>query len=276
MKIIVADDEIWVRTALINSIPFEQLGMNLVCEASNGIEALELCRKHSPDILITDIMMPGLTGLELIQQLKNEMPELKIVIISGYSDFEYAKTAIRFGVVDYILKPVDEKEIFQVLMNIKDSILNRKKEIEAKSRIEAQYHKAMEVIHESLLNRHKQSNQSSIQESAIEKAKRFILENYHNDLGIEQVARFVHMNTTYFSELFKKQVGMSFIDFKIFLRLESAKKLLVSTDMNIDEISSKVGYNDPRYFCKLFKRVTGKTAKQYRKENLQREQLPPL
>ena len=128
MKIIIADDEKWVRAAIRSLIPFEKLGMELAGEASNGIEALELCMLYKPDILLTDIMMPGLTGLDLIKELKRCSPDVKIAIISGYSDFGYAKTAMKFGITDYLLKPLEEDELLQVLERFKNE---KEKEMEA-------------------------------------------------------------------------------------------------------------------------------------------------
>ena len=98
MKLIIADDEKWVRTAIRALIPFEKLGLTMSCEAANGIEALEYCRQYEPDILLTDIMMPGLTGLDLIKEVRSFLPKLRIVVISGYNDFEYAKTAMKYGI----------------------------------------------------------------------------------------------------------------------------------------------------------------------------------
>ncbi len=152
MKVIIADDEKWVRAAIIRTIPFENLGLSLVCEASNGLEALEFCKKFKPDILITDIKMPGLTGLELIKELNDIMPSIKIVIISGYSDFEYAKAAMNYGITDYILKPVDQNEISNVLLKIKDSILVERKQHEENDLIKKQYEKTMSVLLDKYLN----------------------------------------------------------------------------------------------------------------------------
>ena len=152
MRVIVADDENLVRAVVVNTIPFDQLGMTLVGEASNGIEALELCRELQPDILVTDIAMPGLTGLELIKEAKVLLPDMKIVIISGYSDFNYAKQAIRLGVNDYVLKPVDENEITNVLFNIKELIFEEKKQKEEDIRIKINFQKAQPLMQEKILN----------------------------------------------------------------------------------------------------------------------------
>jgi two-component system response regulator YesN len=152
MKVIIADDEKWVRAAIIRTIPFEKLGLSLVCEASNGLEALEFCKEYQPDILITDIKMPGLTGLELIKEIHGFSSKIKIIILSGYSDFEYAKTAMNYGITDYILKPVDQKEISEVLLKIKESILIERKQYEENNLFKSQYEKTLAVLKDKFLN----------------------------------------------------------------------------------------------------------------------------
>lgn len=101
--------------------------MELAGTASNGLEALELVRTCHPDILITDIRMPGCHGLELIERAKLEQPQLEIVIISGYAHFEYAQSAIRHGVGDYLLKPIDKTELMQTMRKLADRCRSRRK-----------------------------------------------------------------------------------------------------------------------------------------------------
>ena len=528
MKLMIADDEKWVRTTIKALIPFDKLDMTLVCEASNGIEALELCRQHRPDILLTDIMMPGLTGLDLIKELRSCSPDIRIAIISGYSDFDYARAAMKYGITDYLLKPVDEVELLQVIERFKkeigrEAVQNREKEQEKE-----QYKLALPVMLEAFLNqtiasntmtadqircelskygisftRHyfsvaifspddkdsledrnkaeyfrrivkrvmkrylgavtfplaggspetasvinhdtagseavsqafrlcslifvrrlgisvsaglsspvrqlgmlqqlgRQSSKalekrfwigpgklhrftpsgfseefplqlteealnkitlnmklSNIQTALsyvdgicaelnrygdiepalvreffwqlvqsminllniqlpfirhetlvtgeqpyerikrtlfmdqladvtrdimqrifdffhdknpinntnlVENAKKVIESNYAGDISLEQVARHVHLSPAYLSELFKKETGMSFIDYKTIVRIENAKRLISSMPMNIYDISARVGYSDPKYFSKLFKKITGKTVFEYKKE----------
>jgi len=133
MKILVADDEKWVRAAIINVISFGEFGMELVGEASDGAEALERCKALKPDLLLTDICMPGMSGLELIRELREVLPQLKVVIISGHNDFDYAKTAIKYGVSEYLLKPIDEDELLEILAKLSRDTGNggRVKRVEA-------------------------------------------------------------------------------------------------------------------------------------------------
>ena len=127
LKVIIADDEARVCSLIRMLIDWDALGMELAGIASNGFEALELIRACQPDILITDIRMPGCHGLELIERAKKENPQLEIVIISGYAHFEYAQSAIRFGVGDYLLKPINQQELMGTLRKLGDRRLSRKR-----------------------------------------------------------------------------------------------------------------------------------------------------
>ena len=118
LKVVIADDEARVCSLIQMLIDWDALDMELAGTAANGLEALELMRAQRPDILITDIRMPGCHGLELIERAKQENPALGIVIISGYAHFEYAQSAIRFGVGDYLLKPINRQELMATLQKL--------------------------------------------------------------------------------------------------------------------------------------------------------------
>ena len=115
LRVVVADDEARVCQLILMLADWDSLGMEVVGTAGNGLEALELVERLHPDILVTDIRMPGCHGLELIQRAKEKFPQLEIVIISGYAHFEFAQTAIKYGVGDYLLKPIKREELMSTL-----------------------------------------------------------------------------------------------------------------------------------------------------------------
>ncbi len=125
LKVIIADDEARFCNLILMLADWEALGMIVVATASNGIQALELISFHNPDILITDIRMPGMDGLDLIKKAKELCPELEIAVISGYAQFEYAQPAIKYGVVDYLLKPIKQDELMATLKKLRDCCLKR-------------------------------------------------------------------------------------------------------------------------------------------------------
>lgn len=125
-KVVIADDEERICRLIEALIDWKGLGLELAGTAHNGIEACEIADRVRPDILITDIRMPGCSGLELISRVKQTLPELEIIIISGYAHFEYAQQAIKFGVGDYLLKPISKAELHSTLQKLSGRIRKRR------------------------------------------------------------------------------------------------------------------------------------------------------
>jgi len=265
MRLIIAEDERRVRTLIKGLIPFETFGIQLVGEASNGLEAIELCKQHEPDILITDINMPGLSGLAMIKELKNLLPKLKVIIISGYDNFEYAKTAIRYDVIEYILKPIDENELFNALLKVKKAIIEERTDINDKiSEIKSveELNTYINDFIQDILSLY----QSTSNISPVEIAKKFVQKNFMQNISCEQLAECLHFSSSYFSELFKKETGFNFTEYRTNVRISFAKALLIESNLSINKVSENSGYTDQRHFCKLFRRSTGMSPTEYRKK----------
>ena len=126
-RVIIADDEPKVLLLIRNLIQWEELGLELVATANDGISALDLIEELHPDIVITDIRMPGYDGIELIERAKALDSRIDFIIISGYRHFNYAQKAIRFGVEDYLLKPLKALEINQTLRKMTEKYKERDK-----------------------------------------------------------------------------------------------------------------------------------------------------
>ncbi|MDO4519781.1 MAG: response regulator [Eubacteriales bacterium] len=128
LKVFLVEDEVVMRNGIKNSIPWEKEGFQFVGEASDGELAYPLIKKEKPDILITDIQMPFMDGLELSRLVKNELPNIKIIILSGYNEFDYAKTAISIGVTDYLLKPIGSAKLLEAIKKVGEVIENEQKQ----------------------------------------------------------------------------------------------------------------------------------------------------
>lgn len=151
-KIIIVDDEEEIRKGMIKKIKWDELGFDVVGEAENGIEALDIIDKTSPDMVITDIRMPFMDGIKLAENIKYRFPATKVVIISGFDEFEYAQTAIELGVLRYILKPINAKEMSELLREIKNSL---DEEMDSKNNIqilEQSYKESLPLLKERFLN----------------------------------------------------------------------------------------------------------------------------
>lgn len=122
IKVLIVDDEKMVRDGLVYTMPWDKLNIEIVGSVGNGKAALELIREKKPQVVLTDIMMPEMDGIELLKIVKEEMPNIKFVILSGYDDFQYAQVALKYGVIDYLVKPVDADELTQLMERIRDSL----------------------------------------------------------------------------------------------------------------------------------------------------------
>lgn len=135
IRTIVVDDEIWVCQLIKSLIDWQELGFELVGDADDGQRALEMILEKKPDLVITDIRMPGFTGLSLTERLRSSLPDTICVVISGYSDFDYARQALENGVFAYLLKPIDKTELTNVLLRVRKSIMQRHEEESENNRV---------------------------------------------------------------------------------------------------------------------------------------------
>jgi len=237
--LVIADDELIIRQGLM-TIPWNEYDIEVVGIASNGSEALDMVRTKCPDILLTDIRMPGLDGLSLIEAAKKYNPEIQAILLTGYEDFEYARGAIRLGAIGYILKPSEPEEIIE-------SIERAKKKLEA--------------IHG---RNNIGANNSKVKNKIICKLIEYIEEHYKEDITLQTAAEHVHMNHIYLSRLFKKETGETFLDYLTKFRLKKASVLLMKNEYKIYEIALEVGITDSGYFSQVFRKYYGMTPSEYR------------
>ncbi|MBO9608971.1 MAG: response regulator, partial [Paenibacillaceae bacterium] len=121
-KLIIVEDENKTRSALLSCLPWESLGITEVGEASNGVQALEWIKRERPHLVITDIRMPEMDGLELVGRIREAYPHTGVIILSAYSDIPYLKSAIKYNAVDYLFKPVDPEELEQAISRALDRV----------------------------------------------------------------------------------------------------------------------------------------------------------
>ncbi|UOY92236.1 response regulator [Ectobacillus sp. JY-23] len=238
LKIMIVDDEEIIRAGLARMIEKGNDAYQAVALCRNGKEALE---RFTPDIdvIITDIQMPEMDGLTLVKEVKETYPNLPCIILSGFSDFPYAQQAIRYGVQDYLVKPVNKREVFHVLQSI---------------------HGKKEQAYD--LGEHQ----------TVRKVKSYIVNHYQEKIELQILAEQVFLDPSYLSRLFKENTGETITDFIMSVRIERAKELLVaSAALKTYEVGHAVGYSDPIYFNKVFKKREGVTPKEYRTSKLNKK-----
>ncbi len=246
-KLLVVDDEPLVRRGIVTLLDYEKLNISEIYEAVNGLEAYDLFVKHSPDIILLDINLPKLSGLELAKRIKTESPSVKIAMLTGYDYFDYAITALKIGVEDYILKPFSREDITALLIKLITSIENDHKSLELKEMIKSM--RESEHIEDDSYK----ANLIQITERELSNAS-FSLTILANQMGF---------SPGYTSTLFKRLMGQSFQDYMLSNRLEKAKLLLLTTELKVYEVAERVGFEDVNYFSVRFKKMFGVSPKNY-------------
>ncbi|ASA19956.1 response regulator transcription factor [Paenibacillus donghaensis] len=246
IKVMIADDEEVIRRGLVKITSRMDLEVKVIGSYGNGLEAwehLSTLGEEDIDLLITDIKMPRMDGFMLIEEVRVHMKNLSIAVLSGFSEFEYARRAIRYGVLDYLLKPIEKAQLYELLKRVQD-----KKAAALKTGVES-----VQPVPEGG------------EHYVVEQTKAILEKEYVHNFELERLADTVGMNASYISRLFKFKTGQTITDYLIGIRIAKAKELLMEhPDLKNYEIAEKVGYSDPVYFNKLFKRICGMTPKDYK------------
>lgn len=222
----------------------------IVAEASNGREGLELIKTLKPDVVFTDIEMPYMNGLELIKNARSEGLQTIFVIISAYAEFEYARSAISLGVTEYLVKPLIMEDVEHALEAVKKRMNN-----EECAKKPASLAERYPGIHPVILC-----------------ALRKIEKNYGTSLNQKELAEELGVSQEYFSSLFTKNIGESFVKFLRNYRIEIAKSLYANGGAPREEVPYKVGFSDEKYFNRVFKETTGMSVGTYIREYRKNEQ----
>lgn len=252
-RAIIVDDEEIIVTGLSKLLPWAKYHCEMVGTASSGEEALELVRHTKPDIVFTDIRMPGMDGLTLIAALHSEYPHLQITILSGHPDFEYAQRAIRLGVTNYILKPSKMNELEDALAGMV-------------AKLDAQQHHPAPLPEKPAAQTapSPDDNGEVAGNFIIHNATRYIEKHYAEKLTLPEVAEKVYVSQWHLSKLIAKNTGQSFSDLLNGVRIREAKKLLQNPAYKIWEVSEKVGFSDVTHFSRIFKKMENCSANEYR------------
>lgn len=274
-KIIIIDDEPMIIKGLTTLVPWFEIGCEVVGVAENGIDGLEQVKTLQPDIVISDIQMPKLSGLEMIRALAQARINVKCILLTGYRQFEYAKEAIDLGVQKYLLKPTNLEEIKAAVVEMTQLIDEEQSKEESIKQLKQRLEE-LENTHddsEDLLIKNIGSDLSDTTATSeanhstkflVRKAIAYMKDQYMQKLDLQSVADHLYISTWYVCKLFKQELDSSFIELLNEIRIQEAKRLLTESNLKIYEICEAVGYNDNPYFTKTFKKYAGMTPNQYR------------
>ena len=249
-SVLLVEDEISIREGIRDIIEWESLGFRFAAEAQNGREALEIFERIRPDLVITDIHMPRCSGLEFIAGIRRHSQDTKVVILTGFDDFDYARRAIRLKVRDYLLKPVSPGELTALLLQLKIELDET-----------AAPHTAALIPNAAA--RQITSNTAS---NTAEKARAYIESHYmRSSLALEDLCSRLAVSPSTLSRMFRAQMHTTFSAYLREVRIRAAEELIRRTDMRNKEIAYQVGFSSPHYFSHVFTTHRGCSPSEYRR-----------
>lgn len=236
MKILIIDDEPKIRNGLSNLLARRE-GWEVAGAYENAADALKYLAVNQVDVMITDIKMPEISGLELIARIRERDKKTAIIILSGYSNFQFAQRAIELGVSRYLTKPTNPRELICVLEETEKKLGGKQE---------------------------KEKDSGKIPNLFVQKAADYIKLNYSEKISIKEIADQLYLSPNYLSELFKKHTGKTISEYLTDYRLEKACQLLDHAEYRVGDVSGMVGIHDGRYFSNMFKKKYGMTPTEYR------------
>lgn len=259
IRVLIADDEGIERMALCRRLA-KHFGDTLcICQAEDGAEAVELFKREKSQIVIMDIAMPVLNGVEAAEQIRRLDEGCVIIFLTAYDEFSYAKRALVIRALDYLLKPCEEDELVAVMEEaVRLAGLyaqGRQAGYFRPARLENAQVRDGEERGESGENRMTQVAASILD---------YIRRNYMKEISMQDAARAMNYSDAYFCKLFKQCFDQNFTTYLTHFRMNEAKRLLQNQEMNVKDVSALVGYSDSNYFSKVFKRITGMIPSEFR------------
>ncbi|WP_164817304.1 response regulator transcription factor [Paenibacillus lautus] len=261
MHLLIVDDGQYVVEYLKHLLNWAKFGVDHIETTTNPSEARMLLDSDLFDIMITDIRMPEISGIDLLEHIHKQGLKTKVIFLSGYSQFDYAQKAIRLGALDYLLKPVDsndmDKAMSQAVKNIGTS--------RAKPRDDATGNERNIMTRPA----DRSDGQASCSGADIVHAVRNYIGGHIGDgLSLEELGSVVHLHPVYLSKLYKQETGENLSSYILRTRLEKSAHLLEVSNLHVMDIARMVGYRKPQYFIKLFKELYGITPYQYRRKRI--------
>lgn len=247
MKVLIVDDEMLVRRGIVLETDWAALGCVVVAEAENGEEGLLAARKYHPDLIITDIRMPKMDGIDMVKALRQEGSQVKVIFLTAYSEFEYARSAVKLLASDYLLKPFEDGELEEAVIRVKERL---KEAAEPGDKGEKTLR--LPIASNGVKNRY------------ISEAIAYIAVHYaDDDISVGTIAQALNLSEGYLSHLFKQETGVTVAFYITRYRIHTAMKLLSSHQYKVYEVAAMAGYRDITYFSSTFKKMTGFSPSEY-------------
>lgn len=258
LNVLIVDDEEIERIILKKYLKGSYEDNCNIYEATNGKKAIEIATNEDVQVVIMDISMPVINGIEAAKKIKILKPNISIIFLTAHDEFSYAQQAISVHAIDYILKPCSNEELLNA---VDEALIIYKKMVELhKIEISNKFKLKDDMNIENIIETDKNA-------FIIKKIRNYIHENYRRDISMQEVAREMNYSEVYFCKLFKNSFNVNFTTYLTNIRIKEAKRLLKNPSINIKDIGIAVGYSDSNYFAKVFKRSVGMNPSDYRNSN---------
>jgi len=254
-KVMIIDDEPIIVEGLSKSIDWEKYNCEVVATAHNGREGRKLIEEKRPDMVFLDICMPEMDGLTMVAALQSEYKDMLVTVLTGFRDFEYAQRALHLGVCRFLLKPSNMTELEEAISYMVSRLDEQGGLAATEKAAEGEPKKAGEIV-----------------ENAQEVAGNFIVRNaiaymeahYAEKIYLNDVAEQIYVSQWHLSKLLNKELGQNFSEVLNGIRIKKAEELLKDPSLRIGDIAEEVGFLDVAHFSRIFKKITGVSANEYR------------
>ena len=267
--LVLADDEHLIRRGL-SSLKWDSVDVKVIGVATNGNECWDLVKELHPDILLTDIHMQGFKGTEIARMIKESHLLTKVIFLTGYKEFEYAREAVELGVVSFVLKPSDPAEIFDAVRKAKLQIEQQTLLMNEQSSLIRQVKENQMALFDKLL-----PDEEMLTNETVKQLITHLKSHYADEITLSSASDIVHLCPVYLSRLVKKETGNTFLEILTRVRMEQACNLLRDPNNKIYEIALAVGIKDSKYFSQIFKRYYGMTPVEFR-QHLLNNSMPSI
>lgn len=243
LKVLVVEDEELIRKGIILTVDWAALNCVVVGEATNGLEALEAVKRYDPNLIITDLKMPQMDGIEFLRELRKMGNQAYVIILTAYDTFSYVQSSLRLGAVDYLLKPFHDGDLEQAIIHIQHR---------------------MELCQENTPAEQLAYTKRNGKSKYVMEAISYIAEHYQEpDVSVSAIARHLGISEGHLSHTFKKETDYTILNYLTRCRIHKAMALLRDCRVKVYEVAEKVGYQDVAYFSSTFKKMVGISPSEY-------------
>ena len=233
LKVLIVDDETVVRRGIVLGVDWASMDCVVVGEAANGEEGLAAAERYNPNLIITDVRMPRMDGIEMMRRLREKECTAHFIVLTAYDEFDYARAALRYGAADYLLKPFRDQELTHAV---------------------ARVCRKMQPVPAAPAPQEKEPEVSGYVRQAMD----YIAAHYADEeISIAAIAEHLRVSEGHLSHVFKKQTGMTVTNYLTKTRIDAAMRMLANEHVKVYEAAAAVGYKDVTYFSATFKKLTG-------------------